>query len=307
MLKKYKNISAIKGGASRKKIYRYNRNNLSFIILDFSDDVEEFKNHLKIYDILKNINISIPKIYEIDFINKLIVTEDFGDQRFDKLVDEHNINLRLEYAVESLIILNNSIINKNLVNELPKYNYEILKQEISELINFYCPYKKIDKSLNIVFYEIWKEQYQNLNFEFNSFVHKDFELCNLMYLPQKNKHLKCGILDFQSAFIGFKGWDLFSLLENSRTYFSTENNEKFIKYFYNNTYPNLDFDMFRKQYYFLNTSRQTRLLGRWIKFFIIDKNKFYLQYIDTTIKRLKNSIDKLGIKQINDIYNKILN
>ena len=106
---------------------------------------------------------------------------------------------------------------------------------------------------------------------------------------------------------GFKGWDLFSLLENSRIYFSRENNEKFIKYYYENTYPNLEFDHFRNQYYFLNTSRQTRLLGRWVKFSKIDKNNSYLKYIDTTTKRLKESLANLNIKALNNIYEKILN
>ncbi len=307
MLTNYKDKTLIEGGASRKKIYRYYKKNSSFIILDFSDDTNEFNNHLKIYDILKNINISTPKIFEVDFINHIILTEDFGDQRFDKILNEYEMHSLLEYAVESLIVLNNSTINKVELNDLAKYNYEIFNTEISELIEFYCPYKKIDNSINIVFYEVWKEQYKNLNFEFNSFVHKDFELSNLIYLPKKNKHLQCGVLDFQSAFIGFKGWDLFSLLENSRIYFSSEKNEKFIKHYYKNTYPNIDFDCFRKQYYFLNTSRQTRLLGRWVKFSLIDNNHSYLQYIDTTIKRLKNSLHNLGIKPINDIYNHILN
>ena len=162
--------------------------------------------------------------------------------------------------------------------------------------------KRFYDKFNQIYYN-----YYNLNFEFDTFIHKDFELTNLMYLPKNTNHLKCGILDFQSAFKGFKGWDLFSLLENSRIYFSREKNEKFIKYYYENTYPNLEFDHFRNQYYFLNTSRQTRLLGRWVKFSKIDKNNSYLKYIDTTTKRLKESLVNLNIKALNNIYDKILN
>ena len=73
------------------------------------------------------------------------------------------------------------------------------------------------------------------------------------------------------------------------------------KYYYENTYPNLEFDHFRNQYYFLNTSRQTRLLGRWVKFSKIDKNNSYLKYIDTTTKRLKESLADLNIKTLNNI------
>ena len=108
MLNNYKDLILIEGGASRKKISRYYKKNSSFIILDFSEDTEEFKNHLIIYDILKNINISIPKIFEVDFENHIIVTEDFGDQRFDKILNKYDINSLLDTAVESLIVLNNA-------------------------------------------------------------------------------------------------------------------------------------------------------------------------------------------------------
>ena len=56
-----------------------------------------------------------------------------------------------------------------------------------------------------------------------------------MYLQNRIGHLKCGILDYQNAFIGFSGWDMFSLLENPRIYFDDKFNDELIEYFYNNT------------------------------------------------------------------------
>ena len=250
MLNNPKELISIQGGASRKKVFRYKKNNINFIILDFSEDIDEFNNHLTIYNILKDVDISIPKIFEVSFKEKFIVTEDFGDLRFDKIINKYKISYLLESAVESLIIINNSTINSEY-KKLSIYNYDMFQKEIYEFVEFFFPYKKIDETLTVEFIEIWKEYYNNLDFKFNAFVHKDFELTNLIYLP-----------DFQNALIGFKGWDLFSLLENSRIYFSRDLNEKYIKYYFNNTYPSLDYDFFRKQYYFLNVSRQTRLLGR---------------------------------------------
>ena len=60
-----------------------------------------------------------------------------------------------------------------------------------------------------------------------------------MYLPERNGHLKCGILDFQNAFIGFSGWDVFSLLENPRIYFEDKYNNELLEYFFNNTNQNI--------------------------------------------------------------------
>ena len=73
--------------------------------------------------------------------------------------------------------------------------------------NYFYPYacnKKIPDDLALEFYECWKNNFDLLKFNFNNFVHKDFNLNNLMFLPSRTKHLKCGVLDFQNAFIGFK-------------------------------------------------------------------------------------------------------
>ena len=124
--------------------------------------------------------------------------------------------------------------------------------------------KNIGKDVVDEFFDIWKSEFENLNFNWDSFVHKDFELSNLMHLSQRDGHLKCGILDFQNAFIGFSGWDVFSLLENPRIYFDDKDNDELIEYYFNKTNQNLSFNEFLNQYYFLNTARQSRIIGRWI-------------------------------------------
>ena len=118
--------------------------------------------------------------------------------------------------------------------------------------------------------------------------------------------MRCGIIDFQSAYRGFSGWDLFSLLEDSRIYFTSKFNDELILYFYQKTYQKINFEIFKQQYYFLNISRQTRLLGRWIKLAKTLNQKEYLTYIDVTLKRLKESIFKLKNKRLSVLYKKIL-
>ena len=47
--------------------------------MDSSKEPEQFSNFLKVHKILSKINISIPKIYEVDRNEKIILLEDFGD------------------------------------------------------------------------------------------------------------------------------------------------------------------------------------------------------------------------------------
>ena len=127
-----------------------------------------------------------------------------------------------------------------------------------------------------------------------------------MYLHNREDHLKCGILDYQNAFIGFSGWDMFSLLENPRIYFDDKYNDELIEYFFNNTNQYISFDEFLTQYYFLNTARQSRIIGRWINLDKKNKNNNYSKYLDVTIKRLKKSLYYLQNQKLSKLYSKVM-
>ena len=298
------NLDQIKGGLSKKKIFRQTRGKFNKILIDFSQCENDFENFLFVYDILKKINISIPKIYEVYSSKKIIVMQDFGQNSFDKITKEEQIYELLKLAVDNLIVIQNSISNTYLTN-LKKYNFNELKKEISEFVDYYIPYKKITDFPLIDYYDIWENIFKSQNFDFNYFVHKDYEFINLILINDNKHHLRCGIIDFQSAFIGFKGWDLFSILENSRLDFPRKLNEELIKYFYDNTHFSIDYNTFLEQYYILNLVRQTRLIGRWTKLFNLG-NKKYIKYLIPTKKRITYCLSNIKENNLKKIYEKYL-
>ena len=305
MDKHLENIIEIKGGLSKKKIYRKFENKLNKIIIDFSDNKKDFHNFLNVYKILKNTNITIPKIYEVHNSMLIIVMEDFGEQKIDKICNEQNYYSFIKSSVECLVIIQNTLANDDLI-KLKKYKYEEFKKDISEFILYFIPFKKIRKFPVDEFYKIWKKIFDNLNINFTSFAHKDFEFINLFFLKKNNSYLKIGIIDFQSAFISFVGWDLFSILENSRNNFSREYNEELISYFYNSISTKLEFNEFRQQYYLLNLSRQTRLLGRWARLIDEKNDNISEDFIDSTYKKLIICLENIDNHELKSIYNKIL-
>ena len=300
------NLIEIKGGLSKKKVFRKKEKTINKIIIDFSNDKKEFFNFLNIYEILNKINISVPKIYEIHNKKKIIVMEDFGNLRFDKILNVEELYNLLKLAVDNLIIIQNSLLHSDL-NKLKKYSYLDLKKEISEFINYYIPFKNILNFPVENFYTTWKLIYDRQNFNFENFVHKDYEFINLLFLKENKSHLKCGIIDFQSAFLGFIGWDLFSILENPRINFTRKYNEEIMLYYYKNISTKLKYDDFREHYYLLNLARQTRLLGRWVKIFQETNNKEYLNYIKTTNYRLTLCLDNIQNDKLKSIYKIVVN
>jgi len=301
----FDDLYQIEGGSSQKKIYRFKNNKEKKIVIDFSYESKQFELFLDVYNFLSKINISIPKIFETNINKKIIITEDFGDIRYDKLINNIDPKDILIDAINSLIEIQNT--QKPILNKfLKKYDFSSFKIEIAEFADFYLPVYNISKDLVGEFFYVWKSEFDNLNFNWDSFVHKDFELSNLMHLPSRDGHLKCGILDFQNAFIGFSGWDLFSLLENPRINFDDKYNDDLVEYFFNNTNQNLPFREFLLQYYFLNTARQTRIIGRWIN---LDKKNIgnnYSKYLNVTIKRLQKSLTNLKNKRLSKLYDTLI-
>ena len=301
----FDDVYEVESGASHKKIYRFKNNNEGKIIVDFSYKHNDYLSFLEINNFLSMINISVPKIFDTDDTNCIIIMEDFGNFRYDKLINSIDPKDILIDAINSLIEIQKA--QKPTVNKFfKKYDFSYFTVEIAEFADFYLSKKNIGKDVVDEFFYIWKSEFENLNFNWDSFVHKDFELSNLMHLSQRDGHLKCGILDFQNAFIGFSGWDVFSLLENPRIYFDDKDNDELIEYYFNKTNQNLSFKEFLTQYYFLNTARQSRIIGRWINLDKKNKNNNYSKYLSVTLKRLEKSLYNLQNEKLSKLYGKII-
>ena len=138
MISLFTNYQLIESGASKKIIFRFRKKKINLIGIDFTKDKNEFHNFIKTYNILKNVNISIPTIYEINFDKSLILMEDFGNQRYDKIYKNQNLYDLLKSAVDSIVVMQNSLRFYSLTN-LEKYNFDVLKEEIKEITDFYFP------------------------------------------------------------------------------------------------------------------------------------------------------------------------
>ena len=301
----HNDLEKIEDGLSNKLIYRITEKKNTKIIIDFSRDKQEFKNFLTVYEILQKTNISIPKIYEVNQKQYKIYMQDFGKNRFNKIYNKDNLYKLLKLAVENIIVIQNESNLNNLKN-LKEYTFEDLKIELKEFVTYYIPNNKNSNFPTSKFYESWKSIFYSQNYNMNNFVHKDFEFVNLFFLENCESHLKCGIIDFQSAFKGFIGWDLISLLENPRINFTRDYNDKLIEYFYDNTSIIENFNTFLEQYNVLSLARQTRLLGKWRKLLNTNNDNKYLNYLKITKSRTIATLNNIKNYELRSIYEKYL-
>jgi len=301
----YNEFEKIENGLSNKLIYRKIEKKRTKILIDFSKDKQNFKNFLNVYEILLKINISIPKIYEVNQQQYKIHMQDFGDDSFIKVYNKKNLYELLKLAVDNIIIIQNETNLINLKN-LKKYTFDDLKIELEEFVNYYIPSKKIPNFPNSKFYKLWESTFYSQNYNMKNFAHKDFEFINLFFLKNYDSHLQCGIIDFQSAFMGFIGWDLLSLLENPRINFTRDYNDKLIEYFYDNMPIIRNLNTFQEQYYVLSLARHTRLLGRWKKLITINNDNQYLDYLKITKTRAIQTLNNIKSDELRSIYEKYL-
>jgi len=301
----HNDLEKIDDGLSNKLIYRITEKENTKIIIDFSKDKQEFENFLNVYEILLKVNISIPKIYEVKQQQYKIYMQDFGNDRFNKKYNKDNLYKLLKLAVDNIIVIQNES-NLNKLKNLKEYTFEDLKTELKEFVTYYIPTDKNSNFPTSKFYKLWESVFYSQNFNMKNFVHKDFEFVNLFFLENYESHLQCGIIDFQSAFMGFIGWDLLSLLENPRQNFTRDYNDKLIEYFYDNTSTIENLITFREQYYVLSLARQTRLLGRWRKLFTINNDNQYLDYLKITKSRTIVTLNNIKNNELRSIYEKYL-
>ncbi len=301
----HNDLEKIEDGLSNKLIYRITEKENTKIIVDFSRDKQEFKNFLTVYEILLKTNISIPKIYEVNQKQYKIYMQDFGKNKFNKIYNKDNLYKLLKLAVENIIVIQNESHLNNLKN-LKQYTFEDLKSELKEFVTYYISTNKNSNFPTSKFYELWRSIFYSQNYNMKNFVHKDFEFVNLFFLENYESHLQCGIIDFQSAFMGFIGWDLISLLENPRINFTRDYNDKLIKYFYDNTLTIENYNTFLEQYYILSLARQTRLLGRWRKLLSINNDNQYLNYLKITKSRTIETLNNIKNQELRTIYEKYL-
>ena len=101
----FNEVYQIESGASQKKIYRFKNKDKEGVVVDFSYNYKDFDSFLEVNKFLSNINISIPKIFDIDKMLDLF-SKFKNSESSSIVVPVSSISGRIFFAISSNLLLN---------------------------------------------------------------------------------------------------------------------------------------------------------------------------------------------------------
>jgi N-acetylmuramate 1-kinase len=279
--------------ASTRSYARVEKSGRAAILMDCSLDERldhGLDDYIRIAEWLNGIGLRAPEIYERE--KNYLIIEDFGNISFKKAMEKNGPDEIYALAADVLAYLREQ---KNLPS-MPFYYDSNVHKTHRRVIDWYVPTIKRRKNpdgLAEEYLSIWAEIEKNAPTSTDNFVHADYHVENLMFLPGEKGLKRCGILDFQDALLGSGLYDLGNLLEDVRIDVPPAIRQK-----YTPEYP---------AYRILATQFHCRVVGQFIRMAAKDYKTGYLQYIprtqayiraalqDPILKPLKNFFDKNGI------------
>lgn len=303
-------VSSIPGDASSRRYSRAKRDGKSVISMLYPDSKSqseiELKNFLKIRKILNNQGIRVPECYEHDVsMNRICaIIEDLGESSFGALLKQTPENSKTLYKKATKTLIEMAKIQE--IQDLPPYKKTKIYENRRQLIDYYSPLKKgecLDESCVEEFFALWDEIELSLPPCPQGFVHGDYHLENLIYMPNETGMRQCALIDFQDAFYGPLPYDLLNLLEDARIDVLKDIRIAMIELYTKEMKPH-EKETFLAWYKVLAAQFHGRVLGLFIKFAVEKDRSNYLTHIPRLQNYLKNALKDPLLEPLNSWFKK---
>ena len=301
-------IEPASNDASFRCYYRINTNKKSFIAMDAPPDKEDISSFLAVGKKLRQDDIRVPNLYEINSSLGFILMEDFGKTTYGDALTLNNSDELYKNALSTLVTIQKNCHYK----DISSYTSGLLLNEMSLFEDWYLnKYKKIilnsseKNDLRKIFNMIIRS---NVNQQ-RCFVHRDFHCRNLMLIDGE---VGPGIIDFQDAVNGPILYDLVSLLKDA--YFELEEDfilDMVIRYWEAMIKARLitknEFADFFKSFEWMGVQRHLKILGIFARLYFRDNKDQYLNNLPLVEKYLKDTTQRYQeLFPLRDILNKAI-
>ena len=262
---------------------------------------ETIRPFVRIANYLRSLDLSAPAIIAEDEDNGFLLTEDLGDQRFYEVLNQDPSQEKMLYslATDFLVQLHKTSGSKVMPN-LDPLGPRVMAEMSSLVIERYCGGIKGTVNSNLQSrFENQVEDILRQNVKGDMvFVHRDFHVQNLMYLPDREGLAQVGVIDFQDARLGHRAYDLVSLLQDARRDVPAAIEARMINRYLTST--QLDASRFRSAYAVIGVQRNLRILGVFARLSQDFGKPYYIDLIPRVWAHVINGLEHPALAPLAD-------
>ncbi|MGO8763826.1 MAG: aminoglycoside phosphotransferase family protein [Limisphaerales bacterium] len=243
------------GDASARKYFRLRQGVETAILMDASRIPETIAPFIQIGTHLQQLGFRAPKILFRDAAQGFLLLEDFGDNTFALLLDNH-------FDAEELFTLATDVLSAlhRHPNAAPEGLRSYSPDKMLEDAELFLAVHEISGAGVGAFRKAWRDVLPLAHDVPASLLLRDYHAANLLLLPDGEGIRRAGLLDFQDAYRGPVTYDLVSLLEDARRDLPPGLKEKMISR-YLGQFPKIDRATFEASMAILAALRHTRVLA----------------------------------------------
>jgi N-acetylmuramate 1-kinase len=280
-------IEVASSDASFRSYYRVYKDEISYVLMDSSKQIDSLKPFLDIQTRLFSVGVRVPKVLQKNLELGFLILEDFGSTHLLDVLNDDNKKEHYRQAIDEIVLM-----QKADVSELPLYDKEFLIFEMNLMDEWYLD-KHLNIHLDIQKLSILTNIIETIADEVLSqpqgvFVHRDFHSRNIMI----DKNGKLGIIDFQDARCGSITYDLVSLLKDC--YIETDEvlRDDLVLYFRDKKGLDVDDGTMLRWFDMMGLQRHIKVLGIFARLYHRDGKDGYLKDIPLTLKYVKETAKK---------------
>jgi hypothetical protein len=265
-------IEPLAGDASFRRYFRLRRGESTAMLMDAPPPNEDPEPFLRAAKWLDANGMRAPRILAEDAARGLVLLEDFGLARMRDHLDERPGDEREVYraATDALVEL-----HRLPPGPFPDYGMREYLREAKLLVDWYCPAQNLAID-GVGYAEAWERVLEPLlpRQRPGVTVLRDYHAENIMLLDALHEQ---GLLDFQDALVGHRGYDLVSLLQDARRDVSPELEAEMFDHYLQAS--GVAAEDFFADYARLGAQRNAKIVGIFIRLWKRDGKPRYLDLI----------------------------
>ncbi|MCH8620026.1 phosphotransferase [Undibacterium sp. TS12] len=276
--------------ASFRQYYRIDTaNGGSLIAVDAPPATENSQAFIKMANLLKDINLTVPKVLEHDLDQGFMLVTDLGTNTYGQILNSDNSHKLYMDAIDALVLLQ----VQSQPDVLPEYDRPFILRELNIFKEWY-----IDKHLAVTLSDtqtttldkVFEHLTASALAQPQVYMHRDYHSRNLMWMDKGNP----GILDFQDAVYGPITYDLVSLLRDAYVQWDEEIVLDWaIRYWEKARRAGLpvapDIDSFYRDFEWMGLQRHLKILGIFARLSHRDGKHHYLGDIPTVMEYVRKT------------------